>query len=540
MKIGFHGAAGTVTGSNHLIETEGGRVLIDCGMFQGPREIRSRNLGRFFYDPATIDAVIVTHAHIDHSGLLPKLVKNGFKGPIYVNHATAELLEVLLHDSAHIQSIDASWENRKRKRRGQDLIEPLYNDEDVNTTLSMIQEIPYHVPFNPLSNIRAVFQDAGHIMGSSFVEMDITENGITKTMIASGDLGRSHQSIINDPEVGDHADIVLMESTYGDRQHKTATDTQKELIAILKEVSQDKGTLLIPAFAVGRTQEMVYRLFELSQEHKLPKIKIFIDSPMAGKVTQIYEENKDLYDDKTTEFVRNGLNPLDQPEFTFTESARESKAINDVPGPKVIISASGMCDAGRIVHHLKHNIWKSNTHLLFVGYQARGTLGRRIIEGAKKVTILGETLQVNAKIHTVGGLSAHADSDEMISWLRFYKQNDPDVFIVHGDPDVSVKFGERIRQDIGLNTHIPDWHDTADLTFNQDSIDIMWHRFTISNDLPQLRKQWLELTKTLTHKLDKFSNVDREEEQLLAEDLLRRMNEQLSVFMEEFDADMRF
>lgn len=239
------------------------------------------------------------------------------------------------------------------------------------------------------------------------------------------------------------------------------------------------------------------------------------------------------------EFVRNGLNPLDQPEFTFTESARESKGINDFPGPKVIISASGMCDAGRIVHHLKHNIWKSNTHVLFVGYQARGTLGRRIIEGAKKVTILGETHQVNAKIHTVGGLSAHADCDEMISWLRFYKKNNPQVFVVHGDPDVSVKFGERIKQDLELQTHVPDWHDTAEITFRPDGIDIAWHKYTGSSDLLALRQQWQQMNQTLARKLDEFSNTDREEEQLLAEDLLRRMNEQLSVFLEEFNADMR-
>ena len=494
MRISFHGAAGTVTGSNHLVETDGGKFLIDCGMFQGPKDVRSRNYEPFPYNPLEIDAVLCTHAHIDHSGLLPKLVKAGYSGPIYTTHATAELLDVLLHDSAHIQNYDLEYKNKKRARKGLPPFQPLYTDVDVEATLNLIQEIPYHEPFDLLSNVRCTLRDAGHIMGSAFAKLEITENGQTRILVASGDLGRSHQAIIADPEVGEHADMILIESTYGDRRHKTEDDTNKELLNIMKQVVKEKGTLIIPAFAVGRTQEMVFRIFELADHHQLPKIKIFIDSPMAAKVTRIYRDNRDLYDEKTLELIREGKSPLDYKQFNFTESANESKAINDISGPKVIISASGMCDAGRIVHHLRHHIWQENAHILFVGYQAIGTLGRRLIDGVKKVKIRGEEYQVQAKIHTVGGLSAHADSNDMVAWLKFYKDCNPEVFLVHGDPDATDRFAGKISRELDLKTHIPEWHDTFAVKFLEEGVEIALSKGETPSVLVDQQKRWEELT----------------------------------------------
>jgi len=541
MRIAFHGAAGSVTGSNHLVQTEGGTFMIDCGMFQGPKEIRTRNHLAFAYEPGSIDAVIVTHAHIDHSGRLPRLVKQGYKGPIYTTPATAELLRILLLDSAHIQMSDSSWENKKRKRKGQELIQPLYDDQDVEATLKLVRPVAYHTPFQVLSNVRATFHDAGHIMGSSFLELAITEHGITRTLIGGGDLGRSHQAIIGDPEVGERADMIMIESTYGNRRHKNEDDTNAELIAILKEVVDTKGTLLIPAFAVGRTQEMLYRLFELSQSNSIPAMPVFVDSPMAREVTRIYELHKDLYDEKTLEYVRLGKNPLRTPDLHFTESVDDSMALNDVPGPKIILSASGMCDAGRIVHHLKHNIWQKNCHILFVGYQAEGTLGRRIIEGAKKVSILGETLQVNARIHTIGGLSAHADSAEMLSWLKFYQASSPTVFLVHGDPEASQAFAASIETELGLDTHIPEWHESAEIEFVPDGLSITWRQSPVDTGFREQRERWNQIQQTINGYLDGFESQQGEESEkaVFASAVLEKLNSVMNDLLEEFRVELQ-
>lgn len=539
MQISFHGAAGTVTGSNHLVETAGGKFLIDCGMFQGPRDVRQRNFEPFPYEPLAIDAVLCTHAHIDHSGLLPKLVRAGFRGPIYATHASAELLEVLLYDSSHIQNADLEYKNKQRVKKGLPPFEPLYTDEDVETTLSLVKEVPYHEPFNILSDVRCTLRDAGHIMGSAFAKLEITENGRTRILVASGDLGRSHQAIISDPEVGDHADMILMESTYGNRTHKTREDTNKELLTIMQQVVKEKGTMIVPAFAVGRTQELVFRIFELAEKHELPKIKIFIDSPMAAKVTKIYQENRDLYDEKTLEYIREGKNPLDFKQLHFTESAIESKALNDTAGPKLIISASGMCDAGRIVHHLRANVWKENVHILFVGYQAVGTLGRRLIEGAQRVRIMGEELQVKAKIHTIGGLSAHADSDDMISWLRFYKDCHPEVFLVHGDPEASEGLAARIAEELSLQTHIPDWHDTYAVRFEEEGIEVALSKGELVSPLPAAQERWQALVGQIGDYLKGFGERGEEaQESRAAGSMLEKMNRNLELMVEAMRADL--
>ena len=540
MRLAFHGAAGSVTGSNHLLQTTGGTIMIDCGLFQGPKEIRTRNQMAFAYETDTIDAVIITHAHIDHSGRLPKLVKQGYRGPIYTTPATAELLKILLLDSAHIQKSDNNWENKKRKRKGQEPLTPLYDEYDVEETLKLIRPIDYHQELRILDNVVVTFHDAGHIMGSSFLEIKITEGGFKRTLIASGDLGRSHQAIIGDPEVGEYADMIMIESTYGDRRHKNEEDTNNELINLLKEVVQSRGTLLIPAFAVGRTQEMLYRLFELAQANLIPPMPVFVDSPMAREVTKIYESHKDLYDEKTLEYVRHGQNPLRTSDVHFIESVEDSMALNDVPGPKIILSASGMCDAGRIVHHLKHNIWQRNCHILFVGYQAEGTLGRRIIEGAKKVNILGETLQVNAQIHTIGGLSAHADVDEMMAWLKFYQDKNPKVFLVHGDPCASQAFAKRISAELGFEYHIPDWHESAEITFTEAGLDIVWRESPVDTGFREQRERWQGIMATINGYLDGFEGLQgaESEKSVFAAAILEKLNSTVGDLLEEFRVEL--
>jgi len=536
MRLTFHGGAGTVTGSNHLLETDGGILMIDCGMFQGQKELRTQNALPFAYAPEDIGAIIITHSHIDHSGRLPKLVKEGYRGPIYATPATAELLKILLLDSAHIQLADSNWENKKRKRKGLELLKPLYDEKDVAETLRLIRPVAYHQEFRVLDNVLATLHDAGHIMGSAFLELAVTENGITRTLIGGGDLGRSHQAIIGNPEVGERADIVMIESTYGNRKHKTEEDTNTELISILKTVVESKGTLLIPAFAVGRTQEMLYRLFELSEENSIPTMPVFVDSPMAREVTRIYELHKDLYDEKTLEYVRRGKNPLRTPDIHFTESVEDSTRLNEVPGPKIILSASGMCDAGRIVHHLKHNIWKNDCHLLFVGYQAEGTLGCRLVKGAKKVNILGETLQVNAQIHTIGGLSAHADKEEMLSWLKFYQKTNPTVFIVHGDPEASEALSASVTEELGLANRIPQLHESAEITFTHDGLDISSRHAPVNTGFKEQRAHWKSLHEAVDAYLDTFEPDagHADEKTVFPAGILEKLNAAVSDILEEF------
>jgi metallo-beta-lactamase family protein len=526
MKLGFFGAAKTVTGSNHLLETTGGKLIIDCGMFQGGKDLRDRNTEDFSYNPSEINAVIITHGHIDHIGLLPKLVKHGFRGSIYATVSTHELMEVLLNDTARIQESDIQWENKKRSRRGEEPLEPIYDQEDVNKTLSMVKDIGYHKEFVPIDNVKAVFRDAGHILGSSFLELKITENNIVKTVIFSGDIGRSNQEIIKDPETADYADMVIIESTYGDRLHKTSEDTDKEIADILKAVSSSAGTLLIPAFALGRTQEMIYKFFELFDKHEIPEMPVYVDSPMATKVTEIYEKNRDLYDDEIMGYLNKGKNPFIYKELIFCETKDESMKLNNTPGPKVIISSSGMCDAGRILHHLKHNIWQKNTHVLFVGFQGKDTLGRQLIEGAKKVRILGEMVQVNAQIHTIGGLSAHADRDELVEWLKQFSGHKPKVFIVHGEPEVELFFSDTVKKELGFETMIPGWKEVLDIPFTTEKAEIK----TISKKeiVPEKKYdeyvRWKDVIYKVENKLlqiEKTGDPDKEE---LKENLLKKIN----------------
>jgi metallo-beta-lactamase family protein len=533
MRLGFYGGAGTVTGSNHLIETDGGMLMIDCGMFQGGKELKNRNAVPFGYKAKDIKAVIITHAHIDHSGRLPKLVKEGYAGPMYATPACVELLKIMLLDSARIQNSDCEYENKKRKRKGLPPIQPMYSEEDAEKALGMLTPVAYHQEFRVLDNVTAVLHDAGHIMGSAFLDLAITENGITRTFVGAGDLGRSHQALIGDPEVRDKADMIMIESTYGNRNHKNEDDTNTELISILKMVAASKGTLIIPAFAVGRTQEMIYRLFELSESNSIPRMPVYVDSPMAREVTRIYAGHHDLYDAKTLEYVRQGKDPLSTPDIHFVESAEESSRLNTTPGPKIIISASGMCDAGRILHHLKHNIWRKDCHILFVGYQAEGTLGQRLIAGAKKVSILGDSLQVSAQLHTIGGLSAHADKKEILAWLKFYEKSRPQVFVVHGDPEASVALNESIQSELGLASCIPQWLESADITFTPQGLDISWQRPNADTGFREESERWAHMRAAVDAYLAKIPE-GQGESAALPSLVLEKLNTAVNDILEEF------
>ncbi|HOV15224.1 MAG TPA: MBL fold metallo-hydrolase, partial [Spirochaetota bacterium] len=471
-QIKFLGASRSVTGSCYLVKTTDCSFLVDCGAFQGDKELLKRNKEDFDFDIDSIDFVLITHAHIDHSGLLPKLVKYGYNKTIYSTHASIELMKILLEDSARIMKSDCEWKNKKIRKAGEKEEIPLFDEEDVKKCEQLFEKIVYGKQFKPSENISITFKDAGHIMGSAIIELKITENSLKKTIIFGGDLGHKNQAIINDPDIFKDADVVIIESTYGDRNHKDQTTTNDEIVSVLKDVYNTKGTLLIPAFALGRTQEIIYRFFELSEKHNLPKMDIYLDSPMGEKITEIYRTNQDLYDFDARKYIDSGKHPLYLPLIKFVYTKDQSIKLNDTPGPKIIISSSGMCEAGRIVHHLKHNIWNPLTQILFIGFQAENSLGRRIVNGEKKVKIFGENVNVMAKIHTIGGLSAHADQKELLEWLINFKNKKTKIFLVHGEDKSLNALSSEIKNQLGFNTFIPDYKDIYDLEFLEDETEI--------------------------------------------------------------------
>ena len=461
MELGFYGAVRMVTGSCFMLKAAGKRILIDCGMFQGSRKTEQRNFEPFRFSPRSIDYCLVTHAHIDHSGLLPKLVRDGYAGPIITTTASVDLLHILLKDSAHIHETDAAWHNRKALRAGNPTIEPLYKTEDAEAALEKLKAIKYHEEIDLCPGVKVVFHDAGHILGSAFIEVFVTENGTTKKIIFSGDLGNINQAIIRNPEFAQSADVLLVESTYGNRNHKDRADTLSELNGVLQQAYKEGGNVVIPAFAVGRTQELLYFLRQLNQEGRLADFKIFLDSPMAISATNVYREHPECFDAETMRIIMNGEGPFSLPNIEYTRITEKSKAINFSPGPNIIISASGMCNAGRILHHLKHNLWKRNAHVVFVGYQAEGSLGRRIIEGAPRVRILGEDLAVTANIHTIGGLSAHAGQNGLLEWVEKMAPSKPLTYVVHGDEDAGAEFAKILQNKLGLEVRLPYWYESA-------------------------------------------------------------------------------
>ncbi len=462
MKLRFLGAAGEVTGSNYMIETAGFKALVDCGTHQGSDE-ESRDGESLRYNPAEIDAILLTHAHIDHSGRIPLLVKLGFKGKIYCTRATGELIEILLRDSAHIMSEDAQWRTRKNARKGLPPVEPLYGESDVEAALALRSPIPYDEVLEVLPGLKIRFREAGHILGSSIIETWISEEGKERPVkvVFSGDLGPLDGVIEKPPAVVEEADFVLIESTYGDRLHKSLEATRAEFQDAMEAAVREGGKVLIPTFVVDRAQRMLYE-FKLLQK-KLPDMKmpeIYLDSPMGVKTTEIYSKYAALLSRELKELLVAGEDPFEPRGFSFIRSADESRAVN-VKDEGIILAGSGMCSGGRIMHHLKHSLYKKETHLFFVGYQAYGTLGRRIVDGARSVRVTGEEVAVNAKLHTLNGFSAHADRDDLLSWASHFPKKARFV-VVHGEPKSSESLALGLR-DAGYSTLIPALGDELDL-----------------------------------------------------------------------------
>ena len=466
MKLTFFGAAHAVTGSCHCLEVNGYKLLIDCGLQQGQDEYHDNALP---FSPNQIDHVIVTHAHIDHSGRLPLLVKDGFSGPIHATRLTGQLLSVMLRDSAHIQESDAQWANQKGQRAGRPLVEPLYTLADAEAALELLQPSEYGQEIDVCPGVRIRFTDAGHLLGSSCVEVWATENGVTKKLVFSGDLGNVDQPVIRDPQLIETADYVIMESTYGDRNHTPPESYTEALAALIDDIFSKGGNIIIPSFAVGRTQELLYFLREIKNEGRVksvPGFQVVVDSPLAAEATKIYSGNLRGYlDEEAIEVVQGGENLFTFPGLTLTQSTEESKALNMDKTSKIIISASGMCDAGRIRHHLKHNLWRSECAVVFVGYQGEGTLGRRLLDGAKSVKLFGEEIAVNARIINFPGLSSHADRDHLLGWIGHFSPTPEQVFVVHGDPAITELFAGTLNEK-GIPAHAPLYEEVYDLLAN--------------------------------------------------------------------------
>ena len=473
MDIQFCGAAKVVTGSNFLIETGDYKILVDCGMFQGNRELEKKNFEEFPYNPADIDYLLLTHAHIDHSGRIPKLVKEGFKGKIITTKPTYDLCKIMLLDSAKIQEQDTEWENRKRQRAGKKPIEPLYTMDEAEVSLKFFETYLYDQTINLNEDIKLRFRDAGHMLGSAIIELWLKENGKFIKIVFSGDLGMPNRPIIDNPEFIDDADYLVIESTYGDSIHKGLGKSTQRLVEIINKTALRGGTVMIPSFAVGRTQELVYELNKYYEYNanveEYMKIPIYVDSPMAVQATEAFQANSSSFNEEAKNLILKGDNPFIFPNLRYIKDQKESMALNKYEFPKVIISSSGMATAGRIRHHLKHNLWDERNSLVFVGYQAEGTLGRIILNGAKKVKILGEEIAVNSEVYSLEGLSGHADQIMLMDWIRKFKTKPKKIFIVHGEEESSDALSKLIEDEFNIETIIPDIGDT--FTIEREDIE---------------------------------------------------------------------
>ncbi len=468
MKLTFIGAAHEVTGSCHLLEAAGRHILIDCGMEQGPDLYENQEIPM---PPNQIDCILLTHAHIDHSGLIPLLCKHGFKGQIVSTFATADLCNIMLRDSAHIQEFEAEWRNRKAKRSGAALYEPLYEMKDALEAVELFAPCDYDQKISLYDGIEVRFGDVGHLLGSASIEVWITEDGATKKIVFSGDVGNTNQPIIKDPTPVKDADYVVIESTYGNRTHgDEMPDYIGEFMRILKETFDKGGNLVIPSFAVGRTQELLYFIREIKEKQLLPEypgFEVYVDSPLAIEATNVFTKNmKGCFDEEAMAIVEKGINPLVFPGLKTTVTSDESKMINFNDNPKVIISASGMCEAGRIRHHLKHNLWRKECTILFVGYQAMGTLGRKLLDGAASVKLFGEMIEVAARIESLRGISGHADRNGLLAWLDGFEKKPEHVFVVHGEDTVTEEFADTVTKTFGIPAFAPYSGGCVDLATN--------------------------------------------------------------------------
>lgn len=468
MKITFLGATKTVTGSNFLVEAAGKKFLVDCGLYQGNAEQEYENSAEFDFNINEIDFVLLTHAHIDHSGRIPKLYNEGYRNSIYAHKATCDLCSLMLPDSGHIQEMEIQWQNKKRERKGEKILPPLYTAEEAARCLELFVPVTYDKIIEITEDIHVRFNDAGHMLGSSIIEVWIKEENTEKKIVFSGDLGNNDIPLIGAPTMIDSADYLVMESTYGSRLHIRNDEKAEMFLKIVSETLDRGGNVIIPSFAVGRTQEILYELDKIKEtkddpefirEYKtLMKAPVYVDSPLAISATEVFRENMDLFDDETKAEISKGDNPLEFPGLQFTRSAEESKALNDITVPSIIISASGMCDVGRIKHHLKHNLWNPKNTILFVGYQAPGTLGYSIVNGAKKVKIFGEEIAVNAQVEYIEGYSGHADQEWLMNFIYSFRDQRPKhIFLVHGEEESQKVLKEKIEKEAEIPVTIPEY-----------------------------------------------------------------------------------
>ena len=535
MKITFLGATRTVTGSNFLVEGAGKKFLVDCGMWQGKAEQEMENSQEFEFNPSEIDFMLLTHAHIDHSGRIPKLYNEGFRNKIYAHKATCDLCTLMLPDSGHIQETEVEWKNKKRKRKGEEPIEPIYTAEDAVRCLEIFEPVQYDQIIEITPEIHVRFNDAGHMLGSSIIEVWVKEGDKETKTVFTGDIGNNDIPLLSPPTMIEDTDFLVMESTYGSRLHMRNDEKAEIFLDVVSETLDNGGTVVIPSFAVGRTQEILYEINKLKDEYgddeefrrkykTIMKAPVYVDSPLAISATEVFRENMELFDEETKEEIMRGDNPLEFPGLKFTRTADESKALNEDQTPSIIISASGMCEVGRIKHHLKHNLWNPKSTILFVGYQAPGTLGYSIVNGAKTVKIFGEEIVVNARIEYIEGYSGHADQELLMNCIYSYIKKPKHIFLVHGEPESQDVLADKIEEETKIGVTIPEFGETYELN---DEI-AMTHKIErrVNKTIKSEILQRLGKLKDELKDMEVYVHQDLQDDNLRDEDIFR-INEKI-------------
>lgn len=545
MNITFLGAAKTVTGSNFLVEAAGKKFLVDCGMYQGKATLEMENSEEFLYDVSEIDFMLLTHAHIDHSGRIPKLYNEGYRGPIYAHRATVDLCSIMLPDSGHIQETEVEWKNRKRLRAGLEPLPPLYTAEEAEKCLEIFKPVEYDTIVDVADNIQVRYNDAGHMLGSSIIEIWVTENGKTEKIVFTGDLGNNDIPLLDSPTMIEDADYLVMESTYGSRLHMRNDDKAKIFLDVVSETLDHGGRVVIPSFAVGRTQEILYEIDKIKDNHKddeefqrkyqqLMKTPVFVDSPLAISATEVFKKNTDLFEEEVQEKLRHGDHPLEFPGLQFTRTPDESKALNETYYPSIIISASGMCDIGRIKHHLKHNLWNPASTILFVGYQAPGTLGRTIVDGADKVKIFGEEISVNARVEYIEGYSGHADQEWLLNFVYSFIKKPKHIFLVHGEEESEEVLKGLIEKNTEIPVTIPSFgekYEVVDIPKLEERVEYskkledQYLRLQILEKLDKIKDDINTMTQNVKNEKLMKENSDEEIEKL--NDKVKKLEEQI-------------
>lgn len=517
MKVTFLGATKTVTGSNFLVEGAGKKFLVDCGMYQGSASDEYENEEPFLFDVNEIDFMLLTHAHIDHSGRIPKLYKEGYRNKVIATKATCDLCSIMLPDSGHIQEMEVEWKNRKRERKGEDPLPPLYTAEEAAKSLEIFSPVNYDEIIDIDDNIKVRFNDAGHMLGSAIIEVWVTENEKTEKIVFTGDLGNNDIPLLSPPTMIEDADYLVMESTYGNRLHIRNDDKASLFLDIVYETLEKGGTVVIPSFAVGRTQEILYELNRIKEEKhdeefykkykRLMSVPVYVDSPLAISATEVFKENMNLFNEETQAIINAGDNPLEFDGLKFTKTADESKTLNASNESAIIISASGMCEVGRIKHHLKHHLWEPNSTILFVGYQAPGTLGRKLVDGEKKVKIFGEEIAVNARIEYIEGYSGHADQEWLLNFVYSFIKKPNHIFLVHGEPEGQEVLKQKLEETTEIPVIIPEFGESYDL---EENVGVVGKVHSKAKE-QYLRLEVLERMNTLKEELEDMSNIVKEE-----------------------------